>query len=231
MDQEQYVSTLLAEEKKNEYSKVGQAYKKVINMIVRDSNHPDKSYLFETLNCMQLEEGYSLGLRLAEHHGMGDKSWFYTYSKLRGPRDYLNKLSWVRAQFESPIQMDHLLVQKNEMGAWQAYLYSIAVTMLPVFWHGGYYVRKYVFTHSELKDIGIIFMNCIEDPVLYGIKDKISPEVFLQGDKAVIKVCYWNDWVGLVRDTVEIVFMGNQIMSFEPINTEVIYEFNCGICY
>ena len=53
----------------------------------------------------------------------------------------------------------------------------------------------------------------------------------IQGDKAKIHVCYWNDWKGLVRDTVEIDFEGNRAVLFERVKTEVLIEYNCGICF
>ena len=230
MEQKQNMSYLIEEERQNEYAKVGRTYVKVIDKIVKDINQPDKSYLFETLDCMQLEEGYSLGLRLAEKKGMGDESWFFTYRKDRGPEEYLSKLDFISAKFEDRLQMEHIIVQATEMGAWQAYLYSIATTLLPVFWHGGYIMRKYIFAHDDLPTI---FVDARSGALLklrdfYG---RVSPEVMIQGDKATIHVCYWNDWIGLVRDNVEIDFEGNRAVWFECVKTEVLIEYNCGICF
>ena len=229
MEQEQNKYNVV-EEQNNEYAKVGQDYIKVIEKIVKDINQPDKSYLFETLNCMQLEEGYSLGLRLAENEGMGDESWFFTYRKYRGPGEYLNKLDFISAKFEDRIQMDHIFVQNTEMGAWQAYLYSIATTLLPVYWHGGYIMRKYVFTHDDLSTI-FVDVNSEALLKLQDFHDRVSPAVTIQGHKASIQVCYWNEWMGLVRDTVEINFEGNRAVLFERVKTEVLIEYNCGICF
>lgn len=230
MEQEHDMSDLIEEESHNVYAKVGQDYLKVIEKIVKDINQPDKSYLFETLDCMQLEEGYSLGLRLAEHKGMGDESWFFTYQKHIGPEEYLNKLDFITAKFEDRLQLDHIFVQKTEMGAWQAYLYSIAITLLPVYWHGGYIMRKYVFM---LDDLANIFIDANSEALLHlrDFQGRVSPEVMIQGDKATIQVCFWNEWRGLVRDTVEIRFEGNRVVSFECVKTEVLIEYNCGILF
>ena len=111
MEREQNRSYLIEEEHQNDYAKVGRTYVKVINKIVEDINQPDKSYLFETLDCMWLEEGYLLGLRLAEHEGMGDESWFFTYQKHKGPGEYLKKLNFVSAKFEDRLQMEHIFVK------------------------------------------------------------------------------------------------------------------------
>lgn len=230
MIQKQNLTDLMDEERQNVYAKVGQDYIKVIERIVKDINQPDKSYLFETIDCMQLEEGCSLGLRLAEKRGYGDESWFFTYRKDRGAAEYLNKLNFISAKFEDRLQIEHIFVQPTEMGAWQVYLYSINTSLLPVYWHGGYIKRKCVFTHDDLD---FVFVD-VDSEVLLNLRDfhgRVSPEVTIQGDKAKIHVCYWNDWKGLVRDTVEIDFEGNRAVLFERVKTEVLIEYNCGICF
>lgn len=231
MNNEQYVTELLAEEATNVFGKLGRAYLKAIRKVLKTQNQNDKSFLFQTLDCMALEDGYSLGLRLAEKKGRGDESWFFVYETEKGPEEYLSQINCITAHFVNHISYDHILVQRNEMGAWQAYLYTVAITMLPVYWHGGYIVRKYIFKHDDLNDVPALLVDCIDDQVLFGIKEKVSPEIKMQGNEAIVKCCYWNEWRGLVRDTVKILFDGNSIVGFEPLNLEVLYEYNCGICF
>ena len=231
MNNEQYVTELLAEEATNVFGKLGRAYLKAIRKVLKTQNQNDKSFLFQTLDCMALEDGYSLGLRLAEKKGRGDESWFFVYETEKGPEEYLSQINCITAHFVNHISYDHILVQRNEMGAWQAYLYTVAITMLPVYWHGGYIVRKYIFKHDDLNDVPALLVDCIDDQVLFGIKEKVSPEIKMQGNEAIVKCCYWNEWRGLVRDTVKILFDGNSIVGFEPLNLEVLYEYDCGICF
>ena len=231
MNNEQYVTELLAEEATNVFGKLGRAYLKAIRKVLKTQNQNDKSFLFQTLDCMALEDGYSLGLRLAEDKGMGDESWFFVYETEKGPEEYLSQINYITAHFVDHITYDHILVQRTEMGAWQAYLYTVAKTMLPTFWHGGYIVRKYIFKHDDLNDVPALLVDCIDDQVLFGIKEKVSPEIKMQGNEAIVKCCYWNEWRGLVRDTVKILFDGNSIVGFEPLDLEVLYEYNCGICF
>ena len=54
----------------------------------------------------------------------------------------------------------------------------------------------------------------------------LLPKVEINNDKALVTCCYWNNWEGLVRETVEINFTNNQ--SFK-VKTEIIYRHECGI--
>ena len=115
------------------------------------------------------------------------------------------------------------------MGIWQGYLFSIAPTLLPTFWHGGYIRRKYIFSHKDLERIRILYPQ--EKAPLYGIKDVVSPKVKMRGAEGTIECCYWNEWQGLVRETLKVTYANDTIMSFERTKEEVLYEYNCGICF
>ena len=229
----QYEIEIIEEEKLNVYANLGKAYVKTIQNIADPQIQQTNDSLFRTLNCMKLEDGYSLGLRLATHQGMGDESWFFVYESEKGPQEYLNKMHSLTAKFEKRVSFDHILVQRTEMGAWQAHLYSIATTLLPVFWHGGYICRRYIFTHDDLKHLYLLAEMQFEDTILCGINAKVSPEIELQGNVALIRCCYWNEWRGLVRETVKMVFEENTIAidKCELVGEEVLFEYDCGICF
>ena len=62
------------------------------------------------------------------------------------------------------------------------------------------------------------------------IADDILPGVELIGNMAKVRCCYWNDWKGLVRETVSINFNDRKrIRINKEIESEVLYKYNRGI--
>lgn len=226
MIQLKHIARMIEEEDNNEYAKVGYRYMEVLDRIAAEKDQKDKSVLFETLDSMRLEDGFSLGIRLAEDEGIGDESWFYIYRK-DGKIVYDDIPEPLDG--EGGFGMNHVFVEKTKMGAWQTYLFSIASTVLPTFWHGGYIRRTYIFKHDDLKDV-ITTHNLGEAP-LYGIKDDIQPKVKIRGNEATVQCCYWNEWEGLVRETMLVKFSEGTVLSIERKDNEVLFEYDCGICF
>lgn len=226
MVQKRHIQQMLEEEDNNEYSKVGYRYFKMLQKLAKKKQNTDNSELFDVLNCMSLDEGYALGLKLAKHEGMGDESWFYIHQT-----DHSKETLDIPSPtgYEGDLGFSHMFVERNKMGAWQMYLFSIASTVLPVFWHGGYIRRDYIFKHEDLKDV-ISAHNGGLAP-LYGIKDRISPMVKIYGGEATVQCCYWNDWEGLVRETTVVKFTENTVFCVEHKQSEVLFEYDCGICF
>ena len=50
-------------------------------------------------------------------------------------------------------------------------------------------------------------------------------------DIADIYCCYWNDWKGLVREHIQIVFSKGHIISYEVKDSLVLYEYDCKIMF
>lgn len=119
------------------------------------------------------------------------------------------------------------------MSAWQIYLLTTASTVLPAFWHGNYRNRQYVFSKSDISNLlGYYRENIFSKVDVSNIADDILPRVELIGNMAKVRCCYWNDWEGLVRETVSINFNDRKnIRINEEIESEVLYEYNCGIKY
>lgn len=226
MVQRKHIARMIEEEDHNEYAKVGYRYIEVLNRIAAEKDQQDKSVLFETLDNMRLEDGYSLGIRLADNEGMGDESWFYIYRK-DGKIVYDDIPEPLDG--EGGFGMSHVFVERTKMGAWQTYLFSIASTVLPTFWHGGYIRRTYIFKHDDLK--GVITTHNLGEAPLYGIKDDIQPKVKIRGNEATVQCCYWNEWEGLVRETMLVRFAEGTVLSMERKDYEVLFEYDCGICF
>lgn len=224
-----YIETILCEEEQNEFSKVGYSYIEALGKMVKDEDNENKSYLFDTLNALSLEDGYDLGLRLPSYRGMGDESELYTYQHGKDKKKKEEDGIFNPFQEEDKCTFEHIKVKRTSMGIWQGYLFSIAPTLLPTFWHGGYIRRKYIFSHKDLERIRILYPQ--EKAPLYGIKDVVSPKVKMRGAEGTIECCYWNEWQGLVRETLKVTYANDTIMSIERTKEEVLYEYNCGICF
>ena len=217
----------------NEIIKKGYDYIEVIKDI---SNGADPSLLFKVLDAISLEPNFHLGLRLAEEKGFGGKSWFYcyegdidTYKKNNtNPEDPEEVFFSCYDKSEVFKIFDHLLVESSEMGAWQAYLLSVAMTMLPTWWHGGYFRRKYIFQIEDLWNHGqkiSLFGPRFEQNEEY----EVAPQVIKINDNTAISACYWNDWEGLVREKISLSMLDGKVHFKYPFDKEVLYKYKCGI--
>ena len=115
------------------------------------------------------------------------------------------------------------------MGAWNAYLLDRAYTLLPTVWHGGYVVRSYIMTEKDLNNLfdgqGIVLPQKRIDALPPHVRKGASD------DEYIVECCYWNDWEGLVREKVKVLFAGNQIRSIEDAGSEIWFEYDCGIMF
>ena len=173
--------------------------------------------VFYDLDALSLEDGYHMGLRIAEQQGMGDESNFYVYDQ-NGQEDK-DILKYVR-------------VNDTPMGAWQLYLLMTSPTLFPTFWHGGYIERKFILQEKDLYEIEPI--NCYDLSKL-AIQSMIYPSVTIKRNDGVtaadILCCYWNEWKGLVREHIEIQMQYSKVISYREKEKFVIYKYDCGILF
>ena len=133
---------------------------------------------------------------MAGEVGIGDESWFYTYQG----DDPIDSLS-CRVP-DSGILFKDIIVEPSAMGAWQAYLLYISPTILPTFWHGGYIRREFYFDRENYKGITSGWARGKVDIKLSQIP---QPIVEMRGTVSAVITCpYWNDWEGLVLETVDV---------------------------
>ena len=136
-----------------------------------------------------------------------DTSYFY-YNK-----DKKDKNIWKLFEVEKTIQC-----------SWQIYLLFRSSSLMPAFDHA-YNQRRLLFLPEELdwiiKRCGI---NDIKDA---SIKYSLYPYVCLYKDNAYISCCFWNDWKGLVREYVRVVFNKNKIIGIEVLGEKTLYQYDC----
>jgi tetratricopeptide (TPR) repeat protein len=173
--------------------------------------------VFWDLDALSLEKGYHLGLRVAEHQGMGDESNFYVYDA-NGEED--------------KDLLKYICMDETAMGAWQVYLLMTSPTLLPTFWHGGYIERRFILKEKDLYEIEPLQCFALSDLTKQGF---LYPSVEIDDNAgtrtAHINCCYWNDWKGIVREHVEIKMCNGKVTSYEEKDTFVIYKYDCGILF
>ena len=230
---------------------VGRAYIDALNNLKED-NPETLSPILDIMDCVHLDRGYELGVVIEEPSPyeapshMCDQAWFFCYkgddspiikrpykSKNGGYYNY-GKMCYLRFTFDL---FNHITIDPTPMGAWQAYLLSIAKTLLP-FSGGLYYTkRKLIFAYEQLKDINLIDwgelkhgeIDCIRHPGLTDPTVNISPCVRFDGKQAIVSCCHWNDWGGLIREDATITFFNDRVYLFDDFEEEKLFNYDIGI--
>ena len=187
----------------------------ITESIVKTESQKDKGELFSHAKALAPINGWKLGLKLADNgtDDIGDESSFYLYNDMGQ---------------EHKVGDGGIVVKPTPMGAWQYYLLMTASTIMPVLWHGGYSVRKFIFSTDDLKSIEPIekfdFSILNQDGILLP-KSEISKD----GKSADVYCTYWNDWKGLVREHVRITFNADGTSTYEKSDEFCFYHYDCGI--
>lgn len=213
------------ESRTNELAKTGKAFHSLLKRVVK-SNSVDEVFTF--LNKLSFKSKLPFGdtevklhVASSEGYSSGDESYFYIGDD--NNRD--NKL------------YKQLIAEPSAEAAWQIYLLFTSSTVMPVFWHGGYIVRDYIFDEAAINGIEAGFhgdkpLECFD---LRGLSkaDMILPEVMMSPDgrTADVYCTYWNDWKGLVRDHVQISFLKSGRVKLTQIEPLTLFEFDCGILF
>lgn len=206
----------------NIYSDKAVEYHDVLRTsVTKTTSIKNKGEVFSRLSSIELIPGYSLGLRLANGNtsDIGDESNFYVYND-SGVED-VKVLSYLKAD-------------PTPMSAWQVYLLMTSPTVMPVFWHGGYIIRKFIFTEfdlSEINQLRNIDLSALKDQGLLFPSVKIDESNISNKITAHVFCCYWNEWKGLVREHATIVFEGNVVVDFKQEDMNIFYPYDCGICF
>ena len=116
------------------------------------------------------------------------------------------------------------------MGAWQVYLLYMSPTVLPWFWHGGYIKRDYFFNLPDTKQVKIVPFHA-EEALMIPTDEIPEPTVTADENKFIVNCTYWNDWEGLVRETVRVKFLKSGKVKILKPHFKVLRPYNCGICF
>lgn len=202
----------------NPFSTVGESIHDIIvNSICKTTGIKDKGELFYRAKSIRLKDGLKLGAYIAsvKTESIGDESNFYVYDD---------------NGMEEKLTTEHLIIDRTAMGAFQLYIIMTAHTVMPVFWHGGYIVRNYIFTPDDLKNIKPIQNRDFSILLLDG---NLLPKVIMASDRnfADVYCTYWNDWKGLIKEHMRIKFNADGGASIIAKDEFTFYKYDCGICF
>lgn len=191
----------------------------------------DADELLNILYCVKLDQEYHLAIRGIDYDtdDIGDNSWLYCYlgnekgykrdvkfNGKRWPNDFIN---------ESYEVFYHISIEMSEMGAWQAYLLSVAPTMLPAVWHGLYNSRRYLYSQEDVVAMGPILHFFPFERKIVEVKSDLSPKIWTRGNAVCVSCCYWNNWKGVVRETIAFQYKDNRIVSAKREEDEIVYRY------
>jgi hypothetical protein len=163
-------------------------------------------------SCLEISECAKLKVQKCQQQGLGDISTMYV------------ELPDGTKSFKI---FNHISFYNSIAGAWKAYLLFRLKSYLPTFWHAIYETRRYIYRNDELKSIPVIMRDNI-DLSEHGYD--ITPVVYYDKEKFYVSACYWNDWQGLLRETVRIELTDGKA-SFEEIDQQVLYAYDCQILF
>ena len=209
----------------NELSKIGLSFHSVLNKAVKDHSAKEVVLFLDKLSfdvkLPYKDSEIKLHIASNDVNSMGDESYFYF-----GDEPDIDKKLHKKLKADSSVE-----------AAWQIYLLFTSSTIMPVFWHGGYIVRDYIFDEASINNIEAGFngekpLECFD---LRGLSkaNLLLPEVLMSADgrTADVYCTYWNDWSGLVRDHVQISFLKNGSVNLTQIEPLILFEYDCGILF
>jgi hypothetical protein len=202
----------------NIYADKGFRYIERLNSVTATDKYglEDKGEILHILNSLSLDKPYKLYKHTASQSGSGDSSYFIIYNS--------------DTKKEDKDLLKHIIVRRSKMAAWEAYLLTNAYTLLPAFWHALYNMRRYIFSTADMEQI--VYLKKYDWRVI-GQIESLLPTVELNGDIAVVTCCYWNDWEGLVRESVSYQFHNFEGQRIKQIgqNREILYPFKSSIMF
>ncbi len=138
----------------NDYAKVGAKLQSAFLNHKYNEVVTDCSFVFDILNKLSIDEGYTL-VSVNQKEWMGGHCTLCAVPKDVVETESLPPMQW--PQCEEFSIWEHLAIDHSPMGAWQACILDFAVAWMPLYWHGGYYRKKYVFSANTLRSL------CVDD--------------------------------------------------------------------
>lgn len=195
----------------------------------------DAAFVFDILDKIHLEDGYSLKIKTASNLGLGDVSELVVVPTENG-------VDPIDMHWDAGDNLENLIiVEPTEMGVFQAMLLKISNSWMPFFGHGGYNRRKYIFSDKNLQSLegksswGGSGVFRVKD---YASDERLNPKVEINGEDVNILCCYWSEWGGLIRTSLYYKLHNNHLISVainenedNSTRREVLFKYNCGILF
>lgn len=178
-----------------------------------EDNYPA---IMEIWKKLSLPKGTSLHVEKCQYYVDGSKSELFVET----PEGAYDLKIW-----------DYITVDNSEEGAWEAYLLYNLWRILPLFGHANYNHRYYLLKRSAAIDRENI--KFIDKGVQESLREAIlplitSPEVVKANGRYFVSCCYFSNFEGLIRETVEVTIKGN-MASLHEILKKVLIQYECGV--
>lgn len=123
---------------------------------------------------------------------------------------------------------DYILVEDSLPGVWQAYLLHRIEHSLPLWGHARYDSRSYLYAAGDEKWI-TPFQEQDKDFIQSNIRSfNIEPLVLEIDGSYYVSCCFWSDFEGLIRETLEVSISENRA-SFNEVDQKCLFEYSCGV--
>ena len=130
---------------------------------------------------------------------------------------------------------DYIKAENSIDGAWEAYFLYKVWHILPLWWHANYSRRIYMFSEEDADSIQLLSFSERErrQPMIQKkVKSLISkPEVVEVDGKYHVSCCYWTNFGGLIKETVEVFISPEGKVELKDIESQTLYEYTCGIMF
>ena len=192
----------------------------VAQTLVKKIEKKDYDSFMQYLVHLSLPDGASLHVEKCKEEDTGDTSKLYVET---AEGEY-NQNIW-----------DFIKAENSIDGAWEAYFLYKVWHILPLWWHANYSRRIYMFSEEDADSIQLLSFSERErrQPMIQKkVKSLISkPEVVEVDGKYHVSCCYWTNFGGLIKETVEVFISPEGKVELKDIERQTLYEYTCGIMY
>ena len=243
----------MAEQNKPKISYEEKIYRKYINFLNEHEEEMEKTskwdMVFKVLNKIYIHHHY----KLDDYRGDIPDSILKLFARHRSTPcykeceermlDYFRTLPRRKLKkdeipfmppFIPPYQL--LAVEMTPKALWQAFLLHNTCHFTGMRQSGRFDKRNFVFNEKDVES------EFTDETLDYEkIKNLISLPKFIKDDQLddwdedeinYLEYCYWNDWEGLVKEKVKILYEHfNKVAKFETVSSQVLYEYNCRVLF
>ena len=209
----------------NEYGQLGKRFYNYLSTLKSETSSLANYNDNISLILYKLRLDGELHIHFAKQEGYGDFSWFYF------KEDENTAISYSYVASNSLFK--RIKTECSPMSVWQIYLLYSSKTVLPMFWHAHYIKRNYIFSKADfknVKNVNLILKNKDFSDIIE--ESDILPKVELYGNVAKVTCCYWNNWKGLLKETITIKFRPDSSFDIaEYVETEILFAYDCQVRY
>ena len=167
--------------------------------------------VFYDLDALSLEEGYHICLLKSEEKGEANEPKYYVYAE-NTVADY-DILKYIH-------------VDETAMGAWQLYLLMTSSTVMPTIWQLESIERVFILQEADLYGIEVLNTSDLSDFSIRDIYPSVTTERDSDGLIANVRCTYWNEWEGLIQESIKVEIRNGKVSSYENQGKFVMFKYH-----